>query len=132
MPEGIWGYDMPSPTEIVERFIEAFIEAWPEANVAMISSFFAEDSVYHNIPMAPVQGREAIEATFAEFMAMGGRVGVDLLHMLSDGPIVMTERVDHFVGPDRTISLPIMGICEVHDGVITAWRDYFDLNQLTA
>jgi limonene-1,2-epoxide hydrolase len=25
-----------------------------------------------------------------------------------------------------------MGICEVHDGVITAWRDYFDLDHFTS
>ncbi|HEX3334786.1 MAG TPA: limonene-1,2-epoxide hydrolase family protein [Acidimicrobiales bacterium] len=30
------------------------------------------------------------------------------------------------------ISLPLMGICAVHGGVITAWRDYFDLHQLDA
>jgi limonene-1,2-epoxide hydrolase len=34
------------------------------------------------------------------------------------------------VSDERTITLPMMGICEVHDGLITAWRDYFDLNQL--
>jgi limonene-1,2-epoxide hydrolase len=44
----------------------------------------------------------------------------------------MTERVDHFLGNDGTLSLPVMGIIEVHDGAITAWRDYFDLTQFTA
>ena len=28
-----------------------------------------------------------------------------------------------------TVSLPVMGTFEVHDGKITAWRDYFDLDQ---
>jgi limonene-1,2-epoxide hydrolase len=51
--------------------------------------------------------------------------------MVADGPIVMTERVDHFIGAETTSSLPLMGIIEVHDGAITAWRDYFDLNQFT-
>jgi limonene-1,2-epoxide hydrolase len=36
--------------------------------------FFSNDAVYHNIPMEPVQGREAIEATLADFMTMGGQV----------------------------------------------------------
>ena len=44
--------------------------------------------------------------------------------------MVMTERVDHFIRPEQTISLPLMGITEVHDGVITSWRDYFDPAQL--
>ena len=32
--------------------------------------------------------------------------------------------------PDKTIELPVMGTFEVTaDGKISAWRDYFDLNQ---
>jgi limonene-1,2-epoxide hydrolase len=52
--------------------------------------------------------------------------------VLADGEIVMTERVDHFIGTEQTISSPVMGAFEVHDGAITAWRDYFDLNQFTS
>ena len=115
---------------MVREFIDVFVEAWPQGDAARVASFFSDDAVYHNVPLEEVRGRAGIEATFADFMAMGGRVSVDLRHLLADATLVMTERVDHFVGEDRTISLPMMGICEVRDGVITAWRDYFDLNQL--
>ncbi len=30
---------------------------------------------------------------------------------------------------ERTVSLPVMGTFELADGLITAWRDDFDLNQ---
>ncbi len=123
---------MSTPTETVQAFMAAFIAAWPGGDAADLERFFSQDAVYHNIPMEPVQGRDAILATFTEFMALGGEVRVDIPHMVADGTIVMTERVDHFVGPDQTISLPLMGITEVHDGVITAWRDYFDLTQLAS
>jgi limonene-1,2-epoxide hydrolase len=119
-----------TPTETVQAFMAAFIAAWPHRDAADLEPFFSEDAVYHNMPMEPVEGRDAILAMFAEFMTMGGQVGVDIVHLVADGAIVMTERVDHLTGPDQTISLPLMGITEVHDGVITAWRDYFDLNQL--
>jgi limonene-1,2-epoxide hydrolase len=46
--------------------------------------------------------------------------------------MVLNERVDRFFWPERTIELPVMGTFEVSDGVITAWRDYFDLNQFTS
>jgi limonene-1,2-epoxide hydrolase len=42
---------------------------------------------------------------------------------------VLTERVDAFISGERTIELPVMGTFEVRDGLIAAWRDYFDLNQ---
>jgi limonene-1,2-epoxide hydrolase len=112
--------------------MDVFVEAWPAADAARVASFFSDGAAYRNGPLEELRGRPAIQATFAAFMAMGGRVAVDLGHLVAGGPIVMTERVDHFVGEDRTLSLPVMGICEVHDGVITAWRDYFDLGGLVA
>jgi limonene-1,2-epoxide hydrolase len=121
---------MFTPAETVENFIAAFIAAWPLGDPTTLGSFLSEGAVYHNIPMEPVAGREAILATFAEFMSMGGAVSVDIIHMVADGAIVMTERVDHFIGSESTISLPLMGIIEVHDGAIIAWRDYFDATHL--
>jgi limonene-1,2-epoxide hydrolase len=110
----------------------AFIAAWPSGDAASLEPFFSQDAVYHNIPMEPIQGRGAILAMFAEFMKMGGQVRVEITHIVANGPIVMTERVDHLTSPDQTISLRLMGITEVHDGAITAWRDYFDLTQFTS
>ena len=81
----------------------------------------------------PVQGRAAIRDTIAGFSGMAEKICFDTLRILADGPIVMTERVDHFVIADRDIGLPVMGVFEVNaDGKITAWRDYFDMNQFTS
>jgi limonene-1,2-epoxide hydrolase len=120
-----------TPAEIVHTFIAAFIAAWPRRDAAGLGPFFAESAVYHNLPMEAVSGRDAIVATFAEFMEMGGEVDVDILHMATNGRIVMTERIDYFVRDGTTLTLPLMGIIEVRDGAIEAWRDYFDLGQLT-
>jgi limonene-1,2-epoxide hydrolase len=124
---------MLSPVETVQGFIAAFKKAWPTADTVVLGSFFTEDAVYHNGPLEPVRGRVAIEATFAQFMEMGGQVDVEMIHLLARGPIVMTERVDHLTRADgTTISLSLMGVIEVHDGCIAAWRDYFDLSQFTS
>ena len=120
---------MPTPAETVLDLIAAFIQGWPSGDASRLGSFFAENAVYHNMPMKPVEGRAAIEATFVGLMSMGGQVGVEVVQMVTEGPIVMTERVDHFVRDGTTVSLPMMGVIEIHHGVITAWRDYFDLAQ---
>jgi limonene-1,2-epoxide hydrolase len=116
------------PEEVVRRFIDT----WPEGDAAKLATFFTEDAVYHNIPIDPVKGRGDIEAFLTGFIGMVDEIRFDVLHLLTEGNIVMTERVDHFIGPDRTISLPVMGVFEVRDGAITAWRDYFDMNQFTS
>jgi limonene-1,2-epoxide hydrolase len=124
---------MPTAVETVRDFMAAFVQAWPTADTTTLGSYFNEDSIYHNVPLEPVRGRAAIEATFAEFMRIGGQVDVEMIHMVAEGPIVMTERVDHLTRADgTTASLPMMGIIEVHDGLIAAWRDYFDLSQFTS
>lgn len=117
-----------SPAEVVR----AFIAAWPEGDAGKLAAFFTEDAVYHNIPMEPVVGREVIEATFAGFMGMAEKIEFETLHLVSEGSLVMTERVDRFANPGRTIALPVMGVFEVEGGKIKAWRDYFDLAQFTS
>ncbi len=42
---------------------------------------------------------------------------------------VLTERVDKFLIDGKWVELPVMGTFEFRDGKISAWRDYFDLEQ---
>ena len=109
-----------------------FISAWPTADAGRVASFFSVDAVYHNGPLDPVRGRESIRTALAGFMSLGGDIAVDMLHVLADDRVVMTERVDHFSVGGKTLSLPVMGIFEVDAGKITAWRDYFDLGQFAS
>lgn len=119
------------PATVVRAFIAAFISAWPDKDAEALGSFFSDDAMYHNIPLDEVRGRDSIIETLAGFMALGGTVRVDIRNLVAEGPMVVVERVDHFVRPDRSISVPIAGVFEISDGRITAWRDYFDLGQAT-
>jgi limonene-1,2-epoxide hydrolase len=65
-------------------------------------------------------------------MALGGEVEADVRHLVSDGEVVMTERVDYVRMGAKTAGLRLAGVFEVHDGVITAWRDYFDPKEFEA
>ena len=116
------------PLEIVT----SFCEAWADVDLDRIVGFFADDAVYHNIPIAPVVGREAIRETIAGFTTGIDRIEFEVLHAAANGNVVLTERVDRFFSPERTIELPVMGTFEVDRGAITAWRDYFDLGQFTS
>ncbi|HEV2369227.1 MAG TPA: limonene-1,2-epoxide hydrolase family protein, partial [Acidimicrobiales bacterium] len=104
---------------------------WPDKDAEALGSFFTDDAMYHNIPLDEARGRDSIIETLAGFMALGGTVRVDIRNLVAEGPMVVVERVDHFVRPDRGISVPIAGVFEISDGRITAWRDYFDLGQAT-
>ncbi len=100
----------------------------PQA-VDEIVDYFTDDAMYHNIPVDPVVGRDAIAATFAMFTTGVERIEFRVLQHRCRGNTVLTERVDVFVLPNMTIELPVMGTFELRDGKIAEWRDYFDLNQ---
>jgi limonene-1,2-epoxide hydrolase len=112
------------------ELVQAFCDAWGKgADHDTLLSYFAPDAVYHNIPVDPVVGVEAIRATMEMFTSGVERIEFRVRNIAADGDTVLTERLDVFVLPHVTIELPVMGTFEVRDGKIAAWRDYFDLNQ---
>jgi limonene-1,2-epoxide hydrolase len=109
--------------------VREFCDAWAKGDLDAIVAFFTDDAVYHNMPIAPVTGKEAIRQTISGFTAGVDSIEFRVLNLAADGNVVLTERVDVFVTPTVTIELPVMGTFEVVGGKIAAWRDYFDLNQ---
>jgi limonene-1,2-epoxide hydrolase len=92
----------------------------------------AEHGVYHNIPVDPVVGPDAIRATLASFTTRVEAIEFRIASIAADGGTVLTERIDVFRLPGKEISLPVMGTFEVVDRKIAAWRDYCDMNQYTS
>lgn len=115
------------PADIVDQFI-ARLNAM---DLAGAWALLAPDIVYHNIPLAPVTGPDAVRAAFARIDAEA----IDwIVHASAEaGRHVLNERTDRFRLKDgRWVDLRVMGIFEVVDQKITAWRDYFDLGQWMA
>ena len=107
--------------------VRRFCAAWAAVDIPEILAFFTDDAVYHNMPMQPVQGKDAIKGVIEQVMAAFERADWEVTHIAAAGDVVLTERVDRFIGGDKTVELPVMGIFEVRGGKIAAWRDYFDL-----
>ncbi|MFN8036311.1 MAG: limonene-1,2-epoxide hydrolase family protein [Acidimicrobiia bacterium] len=117
-----------SAIDVVTRFCNA----WAKFDLDEIMGFFAEDAVYHNIPVEPAVGTDAIRTMIEGFLGGLGQVEFQVRHVVAAGDVVLTERVDVFELPNGRVELPVMGTFELRDGKITAWRDYFDLNQFMA
>jgi len=111
-----------------EETVRAFIDAWNALDEARIYALMSDDIVYHNMPMAPVVGRDAARAHLASWPV--DECVWEVLNLAVSGDTVLTERVDRFVRGDRRIVVPVMGAFEARDGRITHWRDYFDLGAL--
>jgi limonene-1,2-epoxide hydrolase len=116
---------MSDPIDVVQ----SFCDSWAKGDIDALMDYFTDGAVYHNIPMDPMTGKDAIRAAIAGFTTGVDSVEFRVIHIGGNGNIVLTERVDIFRMPKATIELPVMGTFEVVDGKIAAWRDYFDLNQ---
>ena len=110
--------------------VRRFVAAWSRNDLDEIMSFFADDCVYHNMPIEPARGIEATRVMIKGFSSMATRIEF-VLHQIAETPsgVVLTERTDRFEMGDRWVELPVMGSFELRGGKITAWRDYFDLQQ---
>jgi limonene-1,2-epoxide hydrolase len=119
---------MPSAEQVVRDFCAAASRRDPRE----LRSFFSDDVVYHNIPMEPAVGIDAAMVVIDMFLGMCDALEFEVHHLASDGSTVLTERTDTFTIKGTSAPLPVMGAFHVLDGKITAWRDYFDMAQVTA
>jgi|SRR3954447_4802013 limonene-1,2-epoxide hydrolase len=114
------------PTGIVKELFDG----WRAKDPDRIAALFTEDAVYHNIPMSVIKGREEIRAAIAGWLQAMGGMEFRFNHILSGDGIVMMERVDVIPRGDGTHELPVMGVLEFEGDKISAWREYFDMEQM--
>jgi limonene-1,2-epoxide hydrolase len=120
-------------TRSADELVTEFCKLWASPNPDEIAAYFTEDAVYHNIPMAAVQGREAIRDFIAGFVAAFEGIDFNVHRQVSDNTFVMNERTDVMRRRDGDpIPLPVMGVFEVRNDRIAAWRDYFDMAAITS
>ena len=114
-----------------EKLVTEFCQAWTQKNVDKILSYMTDDCFYHNIPMEPCVGKEAIRKFLEPFLKDAQSANFEIKHTTSAGNVVMNERIDRFVMGPKTLELPVAGVFEIRNGKISSWRDYFDLATFT-
>ena len=109
--------------------VTAFIGHWNSSDTQAMYALCAEDVVWHNIPMDPVEGKPAFRAAVDGFMANIASCDWQVHAIAANGSTVLTERTDGFTFKDgRHAAIRVMGTFEIGtNGLITAWRDYFDI-----
>ena len=115
---------MSDAEAIVNAFMAEFDAEHPDAD--QLASYFTEDAVYHNMPMEPAEGIEAVKAALTGVSQMTSR-GWEVLHSAANGDVVLNERVDRFEIGGAAVEVMVCGVFELRDGKIARWRDYFDM-----
>ena len=118
---------MSHPVDVVREFCALMERRDPEA----LRPLLADSAVYQNVGMPAFAGVDAIvENMAAQFSMFPDAYAFEIVNIASDGPVVLTERLDYIQTPDGSKpAIPVMGTFVVSDdGKITRWTDYFDVN----
>ncbi|MFN8010532.1 MAG: ester cyclase [Holophagaceae bacterium] len=105
---------MTTPKALVAAWVEAFNRRDADA----LATFYAEDAINHQVAEAPVRGREAIRAMFAEGFAAAEMVCL-VENLFEDGDWAILEWRD-------PLGLRGCGFFHVVEGRIAFQRGYWD------
>jgi limonene-1,2-epoxide hydrolase len=118
-----------SPEQVVDEFIRRLVAQDIDGACELVT----DDVEYDNVPMGKNIGPEGIKAVLVPMVAGVDQVEFVIHRQVARGQVVMNERSDRFLVNGTWLDLPVMGVFEVDaDGLITLWRDYFDLSTLMA
>jgi limonene-1,2-epoxide hydrolase len=115
-----------------EAVVDAFIAAIEAKDLDAAAALLAEHVSYENVPMQPIAGRDTVKVVLSSFLDAASEVAWPVKRQVSSGNVVVNERLDRFHFPGGWLELPVAGFFEVDDdGLITLWRDYFDMATYT-
>jgi limonene-1,2-epoxide hydrolase len=106
------------------------VDAWNTMQWDRMIDLFAEDAVFQSMMKEPVVGRETIRPRFLALVDGLERIELQIRNMAARGNVVFIERVDDFVYKGKHSRIPVVGVMEIADGKVQAWRDYYDGAQL--
>ncbi|HVY08618.1 MAG TPA: limonene-1,2-epoxide hydrolase family protein [Mycobacteriales bacterium] len=111
-----------APAEVVRAFLTALADGDAETATSLV----ADGLVYENVSLPTIRGKQRFTKGLHDFNRRGIGFDVRIHRITENGPTVMTERTDGLSFRRFHQQFWVCGVFEVHDGVITLWRDYFD------
>lgn len=114
--------------QAAETRVRTFCAAWDRRDLAAIVEVMDANIVYWNVPAPPVHGLEAVRAFLAPLIADTIAIEFELHAVVASaaGDKVLTERLDRLTFASGVLEIPVMGIFELRNERIVAWREYAD------
>ncbi len=121
-----------SPEEVVNEFIRRITSNELESALELV----AADVEYDNVPIGKNIGPDGMREFLGQMSTGVSEIEFVIHRQVAAGNTVLNERSDRFLIGEKWLDLPVAGVFVVgDDGLITLWRDYFDMatftNQLT-
>ncbi len=115
-----------TPLQIVTAFMTEFESMNFDAGIRYV----ADDIEYINSPGTAVHGPSGVRGVLEPFFAPIEENEFIILRKISEGNMVVLERLDRHRVQQGWFELPVTGVFEVENGKISYWREYFDLDTI--
>jgi limonene-1,2-epoxide hydrolase len=102
------------------------VDAWNKRDWERVYALFADDGVLHSMMMEPVVGRENIRERLGHITPGVEQIELQLQHIGIVDDVVVLERVDDFTYYGTHSRVPVVGVMEIDNGLVTVWREYYD------
>jgi len=112
------------------QVVTAFLSAMEKMDFDTGVTYVADDLEYINSPGTLVRGPGGVREVLEPFFAPIEENQFVVLRQVSEGNVVVVERLDRHRIPQGWFELPVTGVFEVNNGKITYWREYFDLETI--
>ena len=115
----------PTPAEKANlALVTSFCASFADRDMTRIASFLADACVYRVTETAPpLTGRDALER-IRNYVERANKIEFKILDSWAKGPVVVNERIDTFISPERTNAFHLTGVFFIKDGKIAEWTDY--------
>ena len=111
--------------------VRQMIDAWNTRNWEQVYELFAADGVLESMMLSePTVGREAIKKRLGVLAQHISKIELQIRHIGVANGVVFIERVDDFVYRGHHGRVPVVGVLEVEQGHVKAWREYYDRAQM--
>jgi len=118
---------MGSKLDIVKEVMQANLAQDDEKFL----SYLSDDIVYHyHVGSRPLEGKEWVQKFLNKYRSITANVKWRIDRHAETENELFVEGYEEYLDTrtNTEIAHPYMGIFEFRDGKITAWRDYFEMN----
>ena len=105
--------------------VHAFLNAVTAFDYDAAMTLIAANCEYENMPMGKAIGPAGVRGVLEPFFSPTLENEFLILWEVSSGKTVFTERLDRHRLATGWVELPVTGVWEVENGLITVWREYF-------
>ena len=110
-----------------QEIVKQFFDFWCRDDIDGALKLCADDVIWDNVPMEPIEGRKNVRDFLARYGAGMSEKQYDILNVMESGELVFIEALENYVRSGSAVSVRFMSAFDVKDNLITHWRDYFDL-----